>query len=335
MSESRLRFLSQFRSSIFPQSSDDSNTACNQNKKNLRGSDNTSYECRFPRSQTPTSSYFKPQDHSLAGFTCHTPRVLSNPNQKSSSTLLKKSQRLYTFDKIATQHLDETLHSVSNKNLLPWPFSQTTPRITPFTKLKPSKAEDPFIESISISGLKPSDNNSTIKNLCKGLHIIQINTSIDNLTGNCLGNATLQIRADANKKDLEKLKISIFNKGYQISAVASVRGKKNQLCNLGTNFLNHLSENKENPLSSCRMSSRERKRAVLATSDDLFGNSPGTGRDCKISSGYSFKEIKADRENLRIWENTRNCQDRRPARFCINNTGSTRPTLPSRCKDLF
>ncbi|OMJ79330.1 hypothetical protein SteCoe_20672 [Stentor coeruleus] len=298
---------------------------------------NFSYGCQ--RSQTPTNSYLKPLDHSSIDFFGQ----LYSKNTRNASNIpltptdsLIKSKRLFTLDKISNRYSTSSPHSSSIKNLQILSSNPITPSINSFIKPKNPKLQNPTVESISISGLKISDNDTTLKQLCKGLHIIQINTSIDNLTGSCLGKATLQIRSGGDKKDLERLKSKILNNGYQISAVASTRGKKNQVCNLGTDFLDPRLQGKEKVFQSVRLSSRERKIAILSTSDDLFGNTPGTGKWCsRQESGINLKEARANRENLRMWDITRQAGDKSPKRCVTNQSNYFRPALSSRNKESF
>lgn len=342
MSESRLRLISQLSSSIFSPTPETHSIPYRPSKKMTRDSNDINFSNGCQRSQTPTISYLKPLDHSSVDFFG---QLYSNYSHKTPSTPTDsfiKSKRLFALDKISNRYSISSPHSSSTTKLqtLKNPITLSTNPITPsknsFIKPKQPKPQDPTVESISISGLKTSDNDSTLKQLCKGLHIIQINTSIDNLTGSCLGKATLQIRAGGDKKDLERLKSKILNNGYQISAVASARGKKNQVCNLGTDFLDPRLQDKEKVFPSVRLSSRERKIAILSTSDDLFGNTPGTGKWCSgQDSGINLKEARANRENLRMWDFTRQAGDRSPRRCATNQSNYSRATLSSRNKEPF
>ncbi|OMJ80252.1 hypothetical protein SteCoe_19510 [Stentor coeruleus] len=339
MSESRLRLISQLKSSIFP-TSETYSIQYRPSKKMTRDSHdtNSSYGCQ--RSQTPTTnSYLKPIDHSSIDFFGQSYSNYPKNHSSTPKSTFIKSKQFFTLDKISNQHSASTHNNSSTTKLqtLTNPITLSTNLITQSSnssiKSKHPKLQDPTVESISISGLKTSDNDTTLKQLCKGLHIIQINTSIDNLTGSCLGNATLQIRAGNDKKDLERLKSKILNNGYKISAVASARGKKNQVCNLGTDFLDLRLQNKEKVFPSVKLSSRERKIAILSTSDDLFGNTPGTGKWCSgQESRVNLKEARENRENLRIWDITRQVGDHSPRRCVTNQSNYSRGILSSRNK---
>lgn len=83
------------------------------------------------------------------------------------------------------------------------------------------------IENIEIVGLNPKEDDFSVKALCKGVHVIAVNTDINNITGQCTGKAFLSIREHSQYGHLDKLKLNLAQKGLTVKYPSSVRGRKN------------------------------------------------------------------------------------------------------------
>ncbi|CAG9312426.1 unnamed protein product [Blepharisma stoltei] len=88
---------------------------------------------------------------------------------------------------------------------------------------KPNEAQ---IETISISGLKPYDDMNTLKDICKGWHIVKADLEMNDIEGKCNGKGSVQIRYFPGSGDSEKLKFHLISHGLNVSSISSVRGRK-------------------------------------------------------------------------------------------------------------
>jgi hypothetical protein len=137
---------------------------------------------------------------------------------------------------------------------------------------------------LSLSGLRPEDSEFSIRELCKGWHIVSLTAKCDNLTGRCKGTADVIIKP--YKKPLDSLKQTLVNLGYKVSEKFHTNGKKNNYADLASNsFLNSFlfSKEKKSPF----------RKYNLESSEDLFGSSPGVGR-------YVSTTKKPDKQSLVI-----------------------------------
>ena len=125
------------------------------------------------------------------------------------------------------------------------------------------------------------------------MHIVKISPEIDNFTGKCLGKANLQVRVSKNSSKIERFKSKLIENGYKINSIFSSKGKKKQ--NFG------FSENIKSSVSLCN----DRKQTV-STCDSFYKNDSGIGKTNVLQDKISLKEIRENRENLRMWNITKN-----------------------------
>ena len=344
MSESRQRFIRQLSSSIFSSDFLHQDPIIRPIKKLSRDLSDASPAYGRPRTQTPTSSSLRPLDHPVADLFGNFPTQFYRKDIKgiyTTSVIKPIKRKEANNDKIHNrQSLDFSSGLLQNQCKQKYEVQEVVniPKYNRSGKKGTERAEsaDIKIECIGIAGLNPNDDENTIKNLCKGMHIIQINTETDNLTGKCSGKAMLQVRSRNDSCDFEDLKAKLMRKGFEISSVTSAKGKRNTYqSTAGVNFLDAQLQREEKRLTTNSLSSNERKRAILGTSDDLFGNSPGTGRWNSIQiCDLGFKENRQTRENLRQWELVKCTTSRSPLQVTNQSYSYSRPTISSSNKNL-
>ena len=342
MSESRLRMIRQQSSSIFSVPSLSQISDLKPRKRITRDFSDKSFT-HGSRKQTPTSPYLRPLDHSVQDIFGNFPSDFYRKDIKgiyNSQVIKQKNSDKEFVDKIHNRRscdfsLKNSDFGIEKENYKEQKeYSSETIRSTILKTSRFTKPKEAKIESIAITGLSQNDDESTIKSLCHGLHIIQIKAETDNFTGKCLGKASIQLRSSENSLDVDKLKTRLIEKGLAISSITSSKGKRNNYHVSGTNFLDSQLQQAEKRLSSNELSSKERKRIILGTSDDLFGNSPGTGKWEKFSeNSLNFKENQENIENLRRWEITKNPTTQSPPRMKSISNGYSRPTISSRNKN--
>lgn len=229
---------------------------------------------------------------------------------------------------------------VNNKPDLP-----KTPEKVPVTHsriLKPRpktpnfipKSEHVHVKTIEISGLLPNDDEISIKKLCGGMHVVEIQAGIDNVTGKCNGVAAVKVRSNVKTPDLDYFKINLNKRGLNVKDVKDNRGIKNSQFSANTTFLDPHLQKEEKRLSGNFLNSDERKKVNLATSADLFGNSPGTGQYLATeSSSKDLKDLKNINESIRKWDSVK--QIRKKASITptkLSNAGYLRSTISSKNK---
>jgi hypothetical protein len=336
MSESRIRLIKQLSSSIFSFSGSDPDNKFRSTKKISRDFSDTAFTHGGSRNQTPTSPYLRPVDHSINDLFGNFPTQFYRKDIKGiyTSPAIKPRSKDQVFEKISNRRSLDISSGLRNhvelkKDLNKKDLARSS---SPNSDILIPKPQEARIECISISGLKPFDDEISIKDMCRGLHLVQVNADLDNITGKCLGKANLQIRTNGKTSEVEMLKMKLIEKGLEVSFIASSRGRKNNYHGLRTNFLDSQLQKEEKRLNSNLLSSRERKRVILGTSDDLFGNSPGTGRwDTVESTQSDFKETKENRENLRKWEITKKLLNTSPNKS-KSSAGYSKPTISSASK---
>ena len=137
----------------------------------------------------------------------------------------------------------------------------------------------PAVENFEITGLKPQEDDYSIKSMCKGIHIINVNTDIDNITGKCTGKALLTVRGQQQHRSLEKLKLQLAQKGLVVKPSCTSLGKKNNYLLLShKDFLDNQIE-RETKRPSSMVS-----KPHLQSSADVYGSSPGVGRSTALRS---------------------------------------------------
>lgn len=327
MSESRLRLIKQLSSSIFSIDPPKLDNSIRPIKRIVRDLSDNSF-AHGSRSQTPTNSTLRPIDHSgkdlFGNFPTEYYRKDIKGIFKSTAAAVKKTQNDVS-DKIHNRKsADLTVKNYCKVSNL-CESQKNLPQFRP-------KSSEIRVDSLAISGLTGNDNENTIKALCKGLHVVQITTETDNLTGKCSGKAVLQVRSHKDSLELESLKQKLTDKGLELGSIAATRGKRNSYTSPGIDFLNPHLQAEEKRLKTNLLTCNERKRVILSTSDDLFGNSPGTGKWDRFTPRKCLKENRETEETLRKWTLTKNSERASP--FCTagHNSSYSRATISSQNK---
>jgi hypothetical protein len=170
-------------------------------------------------------------------------------------------------------------NSEFNEYLTPKPyvgtqnFNTRPSRIKSFIDQERSTTPQPTIRpkntnfSIILSDLTQSDSEFKIRELCKGFHIVSLNSPLDNITGKPLGSASVTIKT--SESELTKLKTTFLQQGYTISTKKAQLGKRNNYAELANvDFLNCFVNGGDS----------KSKKYHLESSQDLFGSSTGVGR---------------------------------------------------------
>ncbi|OMJ88947.1 hypothetical protein SteCoe_8952 [Stentor coeruleus] len=341
------RLLQQLSSTIFSPQTVPFEFSFRPRKRIVRDNSKESVSHGIKRVNTPTSIMLRPMDHSPEDFfgpLCHcpNPKTTKNLNFSASKENLESNEKSYkkpinhppvlqpkngpykkSFQK--SPNTNKTLKILQNDSKL----RTSTPNIYP-------KPQDPCIQEIEIKGLKPNDDELSIKKMCQGLHIINISPNFDNMTGNCSGTANLKLRTHAKTPDIEKIKANFIEKGLKATSITPSCGKKNNYLMTQVDFLNSSLQKEEKRLTGNNLTSTERKRLFLGTSDDLFGNSQGTGKwDGLITDSSTIKEVRKVTENLRKWDSFRTLHTKSPIYLTKKSIGGySRPTISSRKKDI-
>jgi hypothetical protein len=83
------------------------------------------------------------------------------------------------------------------------------------------------IYEFSLSNLPEALDSNEIKKLCGNVHIVNLETDIDNLTGKCKGTARIKVRATSKKsKDINDLQLNLAQKGIDLKEYVPSTGKK-------------------------------------------------------------------------------------------------------------
>jgi len=157
---------------------------------------------------------------------------------------------------------------------------------------QPSSSQATKNISLVLSDLTQSDSEFKIKELCKGYHIVSINSPLDNITGTPLGSASITVKT--SESELNKLKTTFLQQGYSVSTKKPQLGKRNNYAELANvDFLNCF-------VNGDHIKS---KKYHLESSQDLFGSSVGVGRL------HSRKKI-SDKQSLAMhtWDKLKNGQ---------------------------
>lgn len=87
--------------------------------------------------------------------------------------------------------------------------------------------------TFALDGLSENTTKESIKKDFEGLHIVNIDTEVDNLTGVCKGKSTVVVRAkETDEKKLESLKTQLANKGILMTEPVINNGIKSKYENL-------------------------------------------------------------------------------------------------------
>ena len=353
MSESRERLIKQLSSSIFSPDLPSKEIVFKPAKRLIRDHSAESFSHGMKLYNTPKNTMLKPLDHSTNDFFGDSKREFYKRNLQNFSLSAfkenKKQEEGYEKNKkITVKPLKENLQVISQKENINISYNRISASKSNFQlkteeKLQESsqnyilpKPEEARIENLMIKGLRSIDDEISIKELCHGMHIVEIIPEIDNVTGFCLGSAQVKIRSYPNSSSLDKFKTSLLKKGLELSYISLSNGKKNNYHCTGRNFLDCQLQQEEKRLVCNNLTSSERKRVILGTSDDLFGNSPGTGKwESIISNVSELKESRETMENLRKWEKVRGSNSKSPiGSKRISNFGFLKPTMSSMKKDI-
>lgn len=347
MSVSRERLIKQLSSSIFSPNMPSEDVTFKPKKRFSRDNSSENLAHGILRYSTPTRNSLRPLDHSPIDMFGDSPtgfykkndqgfyksffqptkpqvekRIKKMPPSANSAKILKKPEPENLLKKVEPEKA----------------FFKPEPRKIISEKPRPSKSplvlprpEEARVELLQIRGLRSNDDEMSIKSMCQGTHVIEIVPDINNVTGNCLGTAQIKVRNYLNSPSFEKLKLNLMQKGLDVEEVNVSTGKKNNYLSAGKGFLDSQLQQEEKRCAGNNLSSMERKRAILATSDDLFGSAPGCGKvDSFLQSRNDCKQLQETRENLRKWENTRNANSKSPISIKrVSTSGYLKPTLSS------
>jgi len=133
-------------------------------------------------------------------------------------------------------------------------------------------------EDFELTGLSPNTDERNIRDLCKGVHVVNITPRYNNITGECTGSAILSLRYQPMYKSIENLQLNCIEKGLTLSPSKKDVGKKNNYTELSTRkFLDNILKPEEKRIIDKYATPRV-QRPDLVSSDDVYGSSPGVGR---------------------------------------------------------
>ena len=351
MSESRERLIRDLSSSIFSPNTSGKEQTFRPKKRLSRDSSSEGFVHGMQRYNTPTRSTLRPLDHSPIEIFGDSPSEFYRKNEqgfyssffKTTPTNIVEMERKIIV-KPPSNHSGRLIRKVNSqsserssvvKEDINGKIQEKAQNENSQGYILP-KTEDVRVETLQIKGLRHNDDAVSIKQLCQGMHVIEINPNIDNVTGNCLGTAQIKLRYVQNSPSLQKLKKTLVDKGLEISSVSNLNGKKNNYHTAGRGFLDSQLQQEEKRLVGNNLSSFERKRMILGTSDDLFGNSPGCGKwDIGNTPRNDTKELLDTRENIRIWNSMRSSNSKSPMiSRKQTSSGYLRPILSSKKKEI-
>ncbi|OMJ91013.1 hypothetical protein SteCoe_6475 [Stentor coeruleus] len=344
-SKAKDMLIQQLSSSIFSPQSESSEIALRPKKRLFRDNSSEELSHGIKRVDTPTNLMLRPTDHSaedlFGSFNNEIKQKKSTFLGQSASreSLLDKEKSIKKVVKCTPMlHLKKN-DSPSKPPLVAPSHDRKTLTEAKIRDLTPNfypKPEDTKVQEIQIKGLKPNDDELSIKQMCQGLHFIDISPVYDNVTGNCSGTANIKLRTHAKTPDIEKVKKSFADKGLEAISVTPQRGKKNNYLQSHIGFLDSSLQQEEKRLNANNLTSSERKRALLGTSDDLFGNSPGTGKwEGQKNDNPEIKEVRKATENLKKWDSYKHLNTKSPITGSkIYAGGYSRPTISSRKKEI-
>lgn len=341
------RLVQQLSSTIFSPQTEGCEFIFRPRKRLVRDNSEESVSHGIKRVDTPTSIMLRPMDHSPEDFFGplnhdKKPKTTKNLNLSNSKENLKNNEKSYKKLTNYTPVLQLKNDSCSKYSQIPMNINKTPHLLQTDSILRTAtpnfypKPQETCVQEIEIRGLKPNDDELSIKQMCQGLHIIKISPNFDNMTGNCSGTASLKLRTHAKTPDIEKVKANFIEKGLEATSITPLRGKKNNYLLTQVDFLNSSLQKEEKRLTGNNLTSTERKRLFLGTSDDLFGNSQGTGKwDGLTNECSAIKEVRKVTENLRKWDSFRTLHTKSPINLTKKSIGGySRPTISSRKKDI-
>jgi len=210
-----------------------------------------------------------------------TPRPETSKFSKSNTRLVRGRKELGNVQIPSSKFFSCTYTSSSRQTSLPLNARQMKLRnlnvALPEKELP--KPCDEKVVTLEVKGLRPSDDEFTIKNMCTGYHILSVETDFDNLKGTCKGTAKIKVREMPNDKSVDDLKLNFMQKGIDVSLAKNIHGKKNHYSDTpNRDFLDKGLQVEEHRLGIRFTTPKVSKMKNLESSDDLYGNSPGVGR---------------------------------------------------------
>ena len=183
MNESRIRLLTQQKSSVFSQ--------------DYSGQSINPFYGNSSKSRNFSTTSLKPKDQSYS-------ELFGNHSYLAP----KRNYKGIAKEQLLTPRVGKQMSiKMANNAVLPKPFE---------TKL----------EVLQISGLKPYDNEASLKKIANKHHI-EVDTEFDNVKGICTGKGKISIRSFPNEKNKEQLVLKLKNQGYIVNDGKINNNKKN------------------------------------------------------------------------------------------------------------
>lgn len=168
------------------------------------------------------------------------------------------------------------------------------------TKAVPA-AQAVRVDSYLVKGLKAGAEESAVKRLCTGLHIVAVDTAMDDITGLCKGKATVTLRHFPGSDSEARLNVSLASAGLEVSPYRPKFTRKNHYGALaGRTFLDCHSQREEKRLAGRALTPVLSKMRQLESSDDLYGSSPGTGRWSKQWEARPFLDLSLNNSSVQL-----------------------------------
>lgn len=161
----------------------------------------------------------------------------------------------------------------------------------------PQRAEASLV-TIEVSGLDRNCTDEYLKGVCRGFHMVTVNTNVNRITGDCTGKATLQARV-VDTQTAKKLSTKLTQKGFKVQEAAPVAGRSTNYfdCKVSS-FLDPHTEIAQRRLTS--------KFSDARSSTKLSREASYMRRISQTPSDDSFKELQK-------WEQTRRTPTSRPS----------------------
>lgn len=272
--------------------------------------------------------------HGLRRIDTLTPDRL-RPHDHSSQDLFGSTTPDKVHQQVAKVPKETDLNQSPNKS----PIKSSIPkgRLSKLQSSTPqldSSSESVVVKTFHLTGLAVKDDELSIKQRCKGYHVVSIKADIDNVTGECTGKAEVQVRTHLTQQDLNSFKMKMVLQGLRVNEVQSKFGIKNNKFLANRDFLDpHLKDEAGKMKGDC-FKSFDRKKANLATSHDLFAGSSGVGKWIETQdSARDLKEIKETEASIRKWDSVRKL-DTKKLKLSRNDSGGyLKPTISSQKKE--
>ncbi|OMJ65658.1 hypothetical protein SteCoe_37832 [Stentor coeruleus] len=103
----------------------------------------------------------------------------------------------------------------------------------------PSPIKPSLNMCLNVTGLKSEDSEISLRQICKGFHVVSLSTDMSKITGK--KNGIAQIVVKPGQEDLSKLRCGLMEKGYKVSENVVSNGKKGKHPEMvNKNFMNTL-----------------------------------------------------------------------------------------------